>query len=87
MSRKGLPVVRKKLQIISWSIKLRNCKLFEKFSKWKLNFQNWSKGFCLGVSEPTKRLAAHSTAYALRNRQVQHKFVKKMKENICLKEI
>ena len=23
--------------------------------------------FCLGVSEPTKRLAAQSTAYALRN--------------------
>ena len=87
MSRKGLPVVRKKLQIISCSIKLRNCKFLEKCSKWKLNFQNWSQAFCLGVSEPTKRLAAHSTAYALRNRQVQHTFVKKMKENICVKEI
>ena len=31
---------------------------------------------CLGVSDPTKRLAAHqSTAYALRNRQGKHAFV------------
>ena len=35
--------------------------------KWNLNFQNWSKSLCLGVSEPAKRLAAQRTAYALRN--------------------
>ena len=34
-----------------------------KYSKWNLKFQNWSKSLCLGVSEPTKRLAAQSTAY------------------------
>ena len=67
--------------------KLRNRVFLGKCTKWNLNFQNWSKALCLGVSEPTKRLAAQSTAYALRNRQVQHKFVKKMKENICVKEI
>ena len=39
----------------------------EKCLKWNLNSQKWSKSLCLGVSEPTKRLAAQSTAYALRN--------------------
>ena len=47
-----------------------------KFWKWKLNFQNWSKTLCLVLSDPTKRLAAQSTAYALRNRQVKQAFVK-----------
>ena len=47
--------------------KLRNRVFLGKCSKWNLNFQNWSKPLCLGVSEPTKRLAAQSTAYALRN--------------------
>ena len=31
---------------------------------------------CLGVSEPTKRLAAQSTAYGLRNWQIKLTFVK-----------
>ena len=38
-----------------------------KCSKWNLNFQIWSKSFCLGVSEPTKQMAAQNTAYALGN--------------------
>ena len=41
-----------------------------------LNFQNWSKALCLGVSEPTKWLAAQSTAYTLRNRQDKQAFAK-----------
>ena len=45
-----------------------------------LNFQNWSKALCLGVSEPTKRLAAQSTAYTLRNRQDKQTFVKENKK-------
>ena len=43
--------------------------------KWNLNFQTWSKVLFLGVSEPTKRLAAQSAAYALLNRQGKHAFV------------
>ena len=35
--------------------------------KKKLKVQNWSKALCLGDYEPTKRLAAQSTTYALRN--------------------
>ena len=34
------------------------------------------KALCLGASEPTKRLAAQSTAYVLRNRQGKQAFVK-----------
>ena len=51
-----------------------------------LNFQNWSKALCLGVSEPTKRLAAQSTAYTLCNRQDNQTFVKesKKKKNLNL---
>ena len=60
---------------VPWS-KLRNCVFLGKFSKWDLNFQNCSKALCLGVSKPTKRLAAQSTAYALRNRQGKQAFVK-----------
>ena len=37
---------------------------------------SYSKSFCLDVSEPTKRLAAQSTAYALRNWQGKLAFVK-----------
>ena len=40
---------------------------------------NWSKALRLGVSEPTKRLAAQSTAYAFGNRQGKKAFPKKMK--------
>ena len=36
-----------------------------------------SKALCLGVSEPTKWLAAKSTAYALRHQLGKHAFVKK----------
>ena len=36
-----------------------------------------SKALCLGVSEPTKRLPAQSTAYVLPNRQGKQAFVKK----------
>ena len=50
------------------SSKLRNHVFLEKCTKWNLNFQNWSKALCLGVSEPTKRLSVQSTAYALRDR-------------------
>ena len=35
--------------------KLRNCVFLGKCSKWNLNFQDWSKSSCLGVSEPTKK--------------------------------
>ena len=48
----------------------------EKGSKWNLNFKNWSKALCLGVSEPTKRLAAQSTAYVLCNQKGKQEFVK-----------
>ena len=37
--------------------KLRNRVFLGKYSKWNLNFKNWSKT-CLGFSEPAKRLAA-----------------------------
>ena len=67
--------------------KLRNRVFLGKCSKSNSNFQNWSKAFCLGVSEPTKRFAAQGTAYALRNRQGKQTFIKKMKKNICVKEI
>ena len=56
--------------------KSRNRVFLGKFSKWNSNFQNWSKALCLGVSEPTNRLAAQSTAYVLRNRQGKQAFVK-----------
>ena len=49
--------------------KLRNRVFFGKCCKWNLNFQNWSKTLCVGVSELTKRLSAQSTAYALRKRK------------------
>ena len=52
-----------------------SCKIFEmefKFSK--------LVKMCLGVSEPTKQLAAQSTAYALGNRQGKQAFIKKKKK-------
>ena len=58
----------------------------EKCSEWNSNFQNWSKALGLGVSKPTNRLAAQSTAYALRNRQGKQAFLKKKKKKICEKE-
>ena len=60
--------------------KLRNCLFLGKCSKWNLNFQNWSKSLCLGVSEPTKQFAAQSTTYVVRNRHSKEPFVKKKKE-------
>ena len=58
-----------------------------KCSDWNLNFQNWLTALCLGVSETTKRLAAQSTLYALRNRQGKQPFVKENQKKYCLKEI
>ena len=56
-----------------------------KCSKWDLNFQNWSKSLCLGVSEPTKRLAAQSKAYTLCNWKGKQAFVKENdKKNLTL---
>ena len=60
--------------------KLRNCVFLGKCSKWNLNFQNWSKSLCLGVSEPTKQFAAQSTTYVMRNRQSKEPFAKKKKK-------
>ena len=57
------------------------------YSKWNLNFQNWSKVLPIGDSEPTKWLPAQSTAYDLRNGQVNQAFVKENENNICVKEI
>ena len=45
------------------------------------------KSIVLGVSEPTNRLGAQSTAYALRNQQRKQAFVKENEKNICVKEI
>ena len=42
------------------SSKLKNRVFLGNCLKWNLNFQNWSKPWCLGVSEPTKRLAFQS---------------------------
>ena len=67
--------------------KLRNRVFLGKCTKWNLNFQNWSKALCLGASVPTKRLAAQSTTYTLRNRQGKQAIVKESKKKICLKEI
>ena len=53
--------------------------------KWNLIFQNWSKALQLGVSEPTKRLAAQSTAYALRNRQIKQAIVKENEKKYLYK--
>ena len=56
------------------------------FFGWNSNFQNWSKALCLGVSEPTKELAAQNTVNALRNRQAKQAFVKKkLKKKIMCK--
>ena len=55
----------KQIQIISGSAKLRDRFLLGICSKWNLNFQNWSRALCLGAIEPTKRLAAQSTAFCL----------------------
>ena len=58
------------------------------FLKWNLNFKNWSKELRLGVSEPTKRLAAQSKAYAMRNRRGKQAFAKENeKKNVCVREI
>ena len=56
--------------------KLKNHVFLGRCSKWNLNFQNCSKSLYLGVSEPTKRLAAQSTVYALRKWQCKQTFVK-----------
>ena len=57
--------------------KLENHVFLGRCLKWNSNFQNCSKSLYLGVSEPTKQLAAQSTAYALRKWQCKQTFVKK----------
>ena len=69
-----------------WIRQLRNHVFLGKYSKWNLNFQNWSKALCLGVSEPTRRLAAQNTAYALRNRQGKQAFVKENEKKKKMKK-
>ena len=66
--------------------KLRNCVFLGKCSKWSLNFQDWSKSSCLGVSEPTKQFAAQSTTYVVCNRQSKEPFVKKKKKKRKMKK-
>ena len=68
--------------------KLRNRVFLGKCSKWNLNFQNLQKALCLGVFEPTKQLAAQSTAYALRKRQGKQVFVKENeKKYLCKRNL
>ena len=67
--------------------KLRDRVFLRNYSKWNLNFQNWSKVLSIGDSEPTKWLPAQSTAYDLCNGQVNQAFVKENENNICVKEI
>ena len=63
---------------------IKACTGSVKTEKWNLNFQNLSKGLCLGVSEPTKRWATQSAAYALRNRPGEQAFVKKNEKKISV---
>ena len=63
--------------------KLRNSTFLGKCLKWNLNLQKWSKGLCLDVSEPKKRLATQSTETALSNQQGNQVFVKE-NENLYL---
>ena len=44
-----------------------------------------SKVLCLGISEPTKRSAAQSASYTLRNRQGKQTHVKQSEKNISVK--
>ena len=60
--------------------KLRNRVFLGKCSKWNLIFQNWSNALCLGVSKPTKRLAA----YALQKKSKSVKSLKYMDEFFSL---
>ena len=50
----------------------------------KFKFPKLSKSLCIGVSEPTKRLAAQSTAYALRNQHSKQAFVKENVKKISV---
>ena len=56
-----------------------------KCTKLNLNYRNWSKALCLGVSEPTKRLAAQNTGYTLRNIQSKQPFIKENEEKYLCK--
>ena len=87
----SLYCILKQVQIITESVKIKKLsvswKMFEiefKFSKF-LSIR--SKALCLGISEQTKRLAAHSIAYPLSNRQGKQEFVKENEKSICVKEI
>ena len=53
----------------------------EKCSKWNLNFQNWSKSLCLGVSEPTKRLALRVQQMPCVTDEVKQAFDKENENN------
>ena len=70
-SRKCLLVVLRYKLLLGLS-KLRNRMFLGKCTKWNLIFLNWSKGLCLGVSEPTKR-TTKKTKWLLR---VQHRLCK-----------
>ena len=61
--------------------KQRNGAFLEKCSNWNLNYQTWLKALCLGVSEPTKQLAAQGTAYALTTDKVNRYLSKEMKKD------
>ena len=56
-----------------------------KCSKSNFNFQSWSKALCVGVSEPTKWLAAQSTAHGLRNQQAKQAFAKENEKHYLCK--
>ena len=65
------------MQIITGSLKTKKSCVSWKMFEMEFKFQNWSEALCLVVSEPTKRLAVQSAAYAVRNRQGKQAFVKK----------
>ena len=63
----------KQIQIITGSVKTKKSCVSWKMFKMEFKF---SELFKIIVSEPTKRLAAQSTAYALRKWQCKQTFVK-----------
>ena len=73
--------VKTKKSFVSW-------KIFEmefKFSRFSLIT---SKALCLGVSEPTKQLAAQRTAYVLCNRQGKQALLKENeKKYLCKRNL
>ena len=59
--------------------KLRNHVYLGKYSKWNLNFQNWSKSLCVGVSEPTRQLLLREQHTLCVTGKVNRHLSKKMK--------